>query len=444
VEAEPYLLRGSREALRRGGTFEVELALTSAMKGLTRTSVSDARLLLAEALQEQGRWTESVDHLDHDDAHSPQQQLRLRSLELTARSVLPRTENEARECLKSLQTFLHETDDLSAKAQAVESMRAILFYLGDEKEGERTFHEAESLMRTVTDLGDRLLIYPAYAGLAWLTHRVRACDEALSKFDGLIGESQRAGVSNSSVVRLHNLNGCLLSARGKYHAALKQYILALELARRLGNVHRERAAADNIAMCHGRLGNYKDQQHWAEKALHLSPHACDDWDRIKQASRLAWSLCMQGENTRGVAAFEELAPQEDMSGRMWVQQARELLRADVYLLAGDTRKASAVANLAFESTDHRPLSSAYVGTVARWRALTYDEFQGLDTRTDLDYLVDSIARFDLVDQAEIVAARLSLDRRTAATWVEGRGLLAKILSELPGAVEVQLKRLGMI
>ena len=55
MEAEPYLLRGSREALRKGGTFEVELALTSAMKGLTVESAQEAKLLLAEALQEQGR-----------------------------------------------------------------------------------------------------------------------------------------------------------------------------------------------------------------------------------------------------------------------------------------------------------------------------------------------------------------------------------------------------
>ena len=133
VEAEPYLLRGSREALRRGGTFEVELALTSAMKGLTPESVAEAQLLLAEALQEQGRWTESVAIIDRAESGSTYQQTRCKSLRLTARAVALRNASEARDCLLELHSFLEGASDVTSRAQAIESSPVLGLLLGRQR-----------------------------------------------------------------------------------------------------------------------------------------------------------------------------------------------------------------------------------------------------------------------------------------------------------------------
>ena len=223
------------------------------------------------------------------------------------------------------------------------------FYLGDSVEGERAFREAQLLLKGVQDLSDRLLIYPTYAALTWLTQRRRECDDAVEQLDNLVRESQAAGFYDSRVIRLHTLHGCLLAARGKYAEALDRHSLAFTLARKLGNDYRERVAAENLSICHGRLGQYQEQRRWTERALQLSSPPIDDWDRIRNASRLAWSLCMQGENSRGVSTFEELAPVEDTSGRLWVRQARELLRADIYLIAKSEHKAMEVARSALDA-----------------------------------------------------------------------------------------------
>ena len=73
-QATPHLLRGAREALRRGAPHEAERALASALPNLRGQVRVDGSLLLAEALQEQGCWQESLDRLmdlggDHGERH---------------------------------------------------------------------------------------------------------------------------------------------------------------------------------------------------------------------------------------------------------------------------------------------------------------------------------------------------------------------------------------
>ncbi|MGH7702401.1 MAG: ATP-binding protein, partial [Gemmatimonadales bacterium] len=60
TEATPYLLRGAREAMQRGAVHEAERGLATALDHLTEPERSEASMLLAEVLQEQGRWEESL------------------------------------------------------------------------------------------------------------------------------------------------------------------------------------------------------------------------------------------------------------------------------------------------------------------------------------------------------------------------------------------------
>ena len=62
-ECTPYLLRGARQAMEHGAPFETEQALSSALVWLQSRYRHEAMLLLVEALQEQGRWTESRETL---------------------------------------------------------------------------------------------------------------------------------------------------------------------------------------------------------------------------------------------------------------------------------------------------------------------------------------------------------------------------------------------
>ncbi|MEO7986828.1 MAG: AAA family ATPase, partial [Gemmatimonadales bacterium] len=62
-EATPYLLDGARDAIRKGAPDVAEHALSSALPGLTEPQATEAKFLLVEVLQEQGRWMDSLDRL---------------------------------------------------------------------------------------------------------------------------------------------------------------------------------------------------------------------------------------------------------------------------------------------------------------------------------------------------------------------------------------------
>jgi len=445
VAAEPHLLRGAREALRRGGTFEVELALTSAMKGLTSDSRENAELLLAEALQDQGRWGESLEVLAKGQAGPTQNAHRRRSLALAARSATTRSEDEARQCLLDLRAFLAEAADISTKAQIIESLRYLVFYLNDTEQGEIAYREAVGLLERATELADRLPLRAAQAALAWLTHRTKEHEEAFAVLESLAVECRNLQVLDSSVARLHHLHGCLLGSRGRYAEAVPQFTAALTLARRHGNVSRERAAADNLALSYGRLGNYREQQRWAERVIALLPPATNHWERTKAASRLAWALAMQGENARAVAEFERLVQDTDQSGRGWVVQASQLLTADIYLLTGAGERAKQIASRALTVSDSRPLSDAYAGTVARWLARAAKEMA--NEAGALQWLSESsrcLERYDLVDRLEIVSANRWLKHQLGQPCADETAALPGLLATLPTAVGDQMRRLGMI
>ncbi len=58
-EATKHLLLGGRASIRRGAVHEAERRLESGLSSLTGHRLEEARLLLVELLQEQGRWNES-------------------------------------------------------------------------------------------------------------------------------------------------------------------------------------------------------------------------------------------------------------------------------------------------------------------------------------------------------------------------------------------------
>ncbi|MGH7657425.1 MAG: hypothetical protein ACREL6_04255, partial [Gemmatimonadales bacterium] len=64
-EATEHLLRGAEEAMNRGAPHEAEIALSAVTDHLPESHRSNAQLLMADALQEQGRWQESLDYLQN-------------------------------------------------------------------------------------------------------------------------------------------------------------------------------------------------------------------------------------------------------------------------------------------------------------------------------------------------------------------------------------------
>lgn len=445
VEAEPYLLRGSSEALRRGGVFEVELALTSAMAGLTRGNVHEARLLLAEALQEQGRWADALQVLGpvpEDDGNWPNDK---NALVLRARSALLTDESEARETLRDLRGFLTRITRPRLQAWAMEAMYSCVLYLEDAAEGESLFRDAELLVTDSNDLRAKIVRNSVLGYAAWLTKRTAQIPGILSSLDQLTEECHRAGILESSLGRLHNVAGCLYASQGQYERGLPHFLLTFSLAKKHGHREREGGAANNVSICLGRLGQYDEQYLWATRAGALLGPKTDAWLRTHATLRVAWSLSMRGESNRALEIAAPFLKPVDFGGRSWASQAAGLLASDILQACGEHKRAQALARETLQITGRSATSLGYVGSFARWLALTaQSESEVESTLQTLAKQVECLAQFDVLDQMEISSANLWLTERSGRLWKEGRGMLQDLLSRLPAAVEVQTRRLGTL
>ncbi|HSB55449.1 MAG TPA: AAA family ATPase, partial [Gemmatimonadales bacterium] len=134
AEAKPYLLRGSREALHRGASFETELALRSAMDGLGGDHLARATLLLTEALQEQGRWHESLTALRALTTWPEHHHLASSALALRAEVGGAENREHYRRLLDQTIALLELPGDLEAKLPAVHTAARLVWLLPGERD----------------------------------------------------------------------------------------------------------------------------------------------------------------------------------------------------------------------------------------------------------------------------------------------------------------------
>jgi hypothetical protein len=154
---------------------------------------------------------------------------------------------------------------------------------------------------------------------------------------------------------------------------------------------------------------------------------------------------MQGKNSEAVRAFEDAAKATDPGGRVWVTQAMGLMRADIHLVSGTEADALRYARTALSESSLRPITNHYLGMVARWHAVLASRNAGFEESAEiLDELWAGMHSFDRLDCAEVVAARITLKESSGVGAVSERRDLAARLGELPSAIEIQLRRFGVL
>jgi len=442
-QAGPYLLRGSREAMNRGAPFETELALQSAMDSLRADHKPRARLLLCEALQEQGRWEESLERADVPEWPTQLQTARA-ALVLRARSVMVNRAAEANDLLVEAISVAESGGDLEARVPAIVAASSLNFYLGNSASAERVLQLALRMSDTATELTVRTGLAHSIATLAWITRHLRRYPSLRGSLALLSEECRRAGLENSSRFALENCRSCLEATFGDYCQALSASLTAHSIARRLGDDERAALAACNAAMCLGRLGRYQEQRHWAGESLRAAPSDLPGWRLSRARFYLAWGSAMAGD-VRAAMAELDRTPTTSGDSPEWVVQADGLQRADVLQLCWEHEKAMVVARDVFSRTTYNPTSGAFAGTTARWVTFMLLEGGNADTGQQvLDQMNADLDDLDLVDQAEVLSASTWLCERTGGDPGEKRSQLAGCLSRLPDAVAMQLHRLGVL
>jgi hypothetical protein len=443
-EGIPFLLSGAQSAIRAGAPHGVELALRSAMDSLKGEYASRARVLLVQALQEQGRWSDSTKLLEEIGISGTHQQDLCEVLRLTADYYMARIASDnANEVLSRLETLVLAPIDPAVQVRALTVAALILDYFGGGESVGRFLEMTRSIVAASLDEESQLRLIVAKALLCARSPEARQGFPELEAKTRELATSHIASLASAQLLHCAAAMHCSL---GEYSRGSEFGKLAYRVAGRLDNEVTSAAAAANVALCCGRLGDYEEQVRWAQLAVGLLGSSFTGYRDIQVAVALGFGNAMLGREDEARQALERMILRLPTNLPAWMEQAWHLGRADVHQLLGRRKEALAAATQATLNGELH--SDGFAGAFARWTAILALEHGTTTLAWDrVRPLRRNLHRYDALDQAEILAActwmGCGTDARDAAAKVaaERRKLGARLV-ELPQAVSVQLARLG--
>jgi tetratricopeptide (TPR) repeat protein len=436
----PFLLSGARDALQLGAPHETELSLGSALPLLPPGPSIEARFLIVEAIQEQGRWDESLVALEPL-ASLPDEQDRVAVLTAAARiaqwSVTAAEREEAR---KQMLMIARGTANRMTRLRAIQIAAQTLNELRNEAAAAEVLREIERLPEAGYNTLERIDRGVAKAQALFFMGE-RASSMAL--VEELIAIAQQPLIVNTTTLRLFTGLGTMLVSSGKYYEAKTQYAECFRLATQIGRQVTAASAAANLALCHFRLGETAEQLSWAEESLRLSDRFGSYVGRLHAMYCRGAALAFRQEYkaVRASIADTDGWVTDAMPG--WLAECWALYRADLLTLIGARTNAIACARETIDHAKLGPIAEYYAGAYARWCALAAvnpKERSAAAAYLEGTYRLQK-AR-DALDRVEIVAALHYV--ADEGTRVDLGPELRHQLLLLPSGVSRLLQALGLI
>jgi tetratricopeptide (TPR) repeat protein len=443
-QATPHLMRGARQAMRQGAPHVAERALESAVPSLTPEDLPNALLLLAEALQEQGRWRESLDVL----ARLPvTDSIEIRWWTTVLAAVARRYlgASLAEECRAEIPLLMTIVTDSPNGTMRVAAARTVAHFASIDRDA----HAAESLLPLVNNIPEEQLDDDAQGQLAltkglllWLTGNSHL---SYSEVHRAVEALRKRGVENTVLTQLTLGLGTLRMHQGRYAAALEHYHASIRMAKRLGNETQLASIYGNLATCYGRLGDYQQQ-------LRLSQAAPRTWGaefggivELQLTYCEAFSQIMLGRLEDAFVSMEGLDNRLHGTLPAWMFQAWLLWKADLLQCAGKDSEAMRAAARAFSELGLKLHSAGFAGPFARWLHLTGQcrDREGA-SREVMKSLLASLHTYDALDQVEVLCAARAMRAGAAMDEHTYDGLIAERLRELPAEVRNYLRRVGSL
>ncbi len=443
-EAVEYLLTGGLDAIRRGAPHEAELALAMSSTVLSGVAREEATSLQAEALQELGRWEDSLRVLGIPDSSIPfsdepwREVLRAvarrwcgdqntRHLISTTSGLLEiagaQTSSKVRAgAVSALPYFLSHTHD----RQGLASMGQILSNL--EVDGFTPYELAQVLLSRAW----------------WLERECERCEAAqvISRAEEII---RNEGIGSTLAARVALGDGMLNSLNGRYQDAIPHLLRAAAIAKRIENPIQIASASASLATAYGRIASYDLQIEWARSALATLPPTDCSLIAIAASYELALGLEFLGRTSEALRASDGLALRNHRGSPPWAAQAILLMQADIASMVGDDRGAHRFARKAIDYSQPAPLNSDLFGPYARWLAKTSIRAGcPQEALTQLKRDDRALSRLHCKDQGELLASQVFLEDACGLDSTESRQRLEAKLQSLPAGVHTLLRRLGFI
>jgi DNA-binding SARP family transcriptional activator/tetratricopeptide (TPR) repeat protein len=441
--ATPYLLRGAREAIRRGAPHEAERALETALDHLDEPARTDALLLLAEALHEQGRWEDVLATLtDAGSLFNASQKEWAFILSVEPRRRLGMLEiDESNPILAELLLIGGHGTSISTKVRAVTNAAYLLVYHRSKDVNDRVTELVEELRSLTLSDDDFAQVTLASA----INHyHYRRIDLAISELSEAAARLIAVGLNNhvSAAVQIALAN--MYSANALYDLSSCHNHNAFNLANAIGNDWTSSRAAANMTMCRCRLGQYKETLVWSRLAASKDPQYKSD--------SICYSLfhstiasAMLGDTDEANKTLSRLDLLAQTSQNPMAKQNAYLFLADGYMMAGNRPEAYRRAKEATTGQFGKLWGFNSVGLYARWMAaLAIQARNTSEARHIIGELLQKRKTFDRIDQTEVLCAKIMLDGFAGGVDSRSVQILQEELHGLPRAVRSHLARLGFL
>jgi tetratricopeptide (TPR) repeat protein len=440
-QAIPYLLSGAREALQLGAPHETELSLGTALPSLPPTAAIEARLLIVEAIQEQGRWDESLETLQPLITLTSEKD---RVAVLTAAAAVQQwsmSASERNDTRKRMLLIARRSVDALTRLRAAQIAAQTLNELRDPSAAREVLLHIEQLPTASLNRQEQIDWGIARAQALFFQGERIASMAEVNRL--LTAAQQLPPLVNSTTLHLSVAAATMLVGLGSYEEATTQYTHCFELSTRLGRQSGAASAAANLSLCHFRLGNTSEQLKWAEESLALSERFGSYVGRLHAMYCRAAAFAFREENRIVKTSIYETDAWLNDGMPTWVSQCWLLYKADLLALVGARTDAVAAARKAIHYDRLGPLADYFTGAYARWCAIAASTLR--EREATMDYLEQlhsaGIVR-DALDHVEIMAGLCFLDgaRKHPSLPQE----LAGRLFQLPQGISRLLKALRVV
>jgi len=444
-DAVPHLIRGAREAIADGAPYDAEFALRTGLPNVGRVDRPTAVLIMADSLQEQGRWSESLRVLEGEEMPEGLQARTQQAMRITAQTVHVVGIDATKEQLGLVEDLLTREEDPSIAVTLLRSAEKLAHDLTDRSVAQRFLAKALELRPVVRDLPDRAMLVSSTAALAWISRRRDLLPRILDQTVALQEECRIAGLYSLGASRLANQEGCLRTANGDYALGKLAYERAVALAAKRLDAIGEAVGADNVAMCAGRLGDFGSQRAWAIRAHAILQTGEHPWPTLRILTHLAWSTLMTGNRLRAIELVERAQQLLANEFRPWIRQAGASLAADLLLACGERKQAILTAAEAIQEFGPIPLSAAQAGSISRWVAIVGHEHGNYaSAEAALSMMRQELGDHDAFDRLEILAASRYLVKRNGGGIGELTRSMNDALMTLPSETAQHLRRMEMM
>jgi tetratricopeptide (TPR) repeat protein len=401
----------------------------------------EALLLLAELLQEQGCWSDSLQIIEQSETAGKMG--RSQVLAMQARFQLYGQDAEqASAGLLTLLDIVRQNDDPSLRIAAAGTATTLAVSLRDQSLTKALLDALITVPASDLNPADRTNLSLAKARLMF---QKNDCASSLNEIEGATMLLLSPEVISTAAAQLQAGLGAICCMRGHYANGRVFLQKGCEIAARLGNDTLQSGIAANLALVLGRLGMYPEQLHWAEKILGTERNASADYTELLAAYCGAFACCSLGYPSRAAEFIENSGRRITGGLPRWALQGWLLYSADVYVLLGRPDDARAEASRAVEGVNSTLHVSNFAGPFCRWTAkLASDRSGFVQAISKVESFRARLQSFDALDRAEILAAVGYLRKKLGLASDDITTQLRDQLCDLPLPVTNQFRSLGIL